>query len=713
MTKLEWCVPAMVTAMLLLAMSSRADEPTGELAQRLATVKFDHYAEAPGYSEGPTWRNGDVFFCSGALLRVTGPKQLHKYLEIGPAGTVLLDNGHLLICDNKHKALLDLSPDGKLGVVAERFEMETLASLNDLTVDARGNVYWTDPEGSSLDKPVGRLYRIRPDGRVERIGTGLAFPNGIDVDPASKHLFVIESQSKKILRYALPPDNELLGKPEVFYDLGGSGGDGCAFDAAGNLWVADFHRPETKTGRITVLSPEAKVLAYLPVPAKVVSNIAFGGPNHDEIFCTTGDPPGVFHAKVGVPGFKGHPGKPLPISRLLNVVPMKPHPDAATLRQMAKVVADANLEEGKLELTASKELAALRVKLSDPMVALNLSDDRSQRFWESAAAQYQKDRLLLAEIKRLGGKATLEGFAPKWLRSITGDEGLPLFSRIVEIELNERTDGHKDPEPKKLSDRVTDDWLKQLAGQRELRRLELSGTAVTSAGLVHLQDLTNLERLNVCLTACDDRGFEHLAGMTKMKRMTICASRITGSGFAHLQGMKQIESINLHSAPASDAGLEAIGKLTSLKRLEVVHTNVTDAGLKHLAALVNLQQLHVHGKETTATAFPFLSNLRELYELDIYDRAASNQTCEQIARLPKLRKLMLVTGVFDDDGVKQLAKVTTLEEMTLDSSKVTDASIEHLAKLTNLRKLHLGPAKLSDAGRQRLKALLPNVTITP
>ncbi len=105
----------LVAAGTLWTTSAHAEEPTGELAQRLAGVKFDHYSEAPGYSEGPTWRDGDVFFCSGALLRVTGPQQVHKYLEIGPAGTVLLANGHMLICDNKHKALLDLAPDGNLG----------------------------------------------------------------------------------------------------------------------------------------------------------------------------------------------------------------------------------------------------------------------------------------------------------------------------------------------------------------------------------------------------------------------------------------------------------------------------------------------------------------------------------------------------------------------------------------------------------------------
>jgi len=686
-------------------------EPAGELAQRLANVKFEHYAKAPGYSEGPTWRQGELLFCAGVLLRVDAEQKVHKYLEINPAGTVLRGDGHLLICDNKHKALLDLSPEGKVAVVAESFEMDSLRSLNDLTIDARGNVYWTDPDGSSLKNPVGHIYRLRPDGRVDRVATGLAFPNGIEVEPASKHLYVIESQSKKILRYPLPGDNELLGKADMFYDLGGSGGDGCAFDAAGNLWVADFHRPDTGKGRITVLSPEAKVLAYLPLPSKVVSNIAFGGPGHDEIFCTTGDPPGVFRARVGVKGFAGHPGKPLPIVRYLNAVCLRPHADAATLGKIAMVAADAKLDGRRFDSVTQKQLDALGTNLTDPQVRRDMR--KLLPSFEQAAAGRAHDRILLAEIKRLGGKATTEVFAPAWLRSITGDDGLAIFGRIVEMDLNERTDGHKAPVPKKLSDRVTDGWLKHLRGQDRLRRLELSGTAVTSAGLVHLKELRNLERLNICLTAVDDRGFEHLAGLTRMRRMIICSSKITGTGFRHLQGMKQLESINLHSAPASDDGLKAIGKLTSLRRLEIVHTHVTDAGLKHLADLSNLQQFHVHGPETTAAALPFLGQLKELYQLDVYDRAASNRTLEQVAKLPRLRRLMLVNGIFDDDGVKHLAKVTTLEELTLDSSKVTDASVEHLVGLRNLRKLDLARTKITADGRQRLKKLLPKTIVSP
>src|SRR6188474_1726752 len=119
--------------LLLTSPTAFSEDPSGELAKKLAGVKFERYAEAPGYSEGPTWRKGAVFFCSGALLRVDAERKVHKFLEINPAGTVLKGDGHLLICDNKSKSILDLSPDGKVAVLAERYEMETLRSLNDLT----------------------------------------------------------------------------------------------------------------------------------------------------------------------------------------------------------------------------------------------------------------------------------------------------------------------------------------------------------------------------------------------------------------------------------------------------------------------------------------------------------------------------------------------------------------------------------------------------
>jgi sugar lactone lactonase YvrE len=209
--------------------------------------------------------------------------------------------------------LLEFTPGGKVNVLAERFEDKPLRVLNDLCVDAAGNVYWTDPQSGDPKKPDGNVFRLTPDGVVSRIATGLAYPNGIEVDPESKYLYVIESASKKILRYDLPRPAEPLGKPMLFYTLK-TGGDGCAFDARGRFWVTDF-----SAGEIAVLSPRGKYLGGVKVPAKAISNVTFGGPKRDTLFVTTGTPDGVFRIPVGIEGFKLHPGAKYKVLRQLDV----------------------------------------------------------------------------------------------------------------------------------------------------------------------------------------------------------------------------------------------------------------------------------------------------------------------------------------------------------------------------------------------------------
>ena len=211
-------VRLVLTVLLGLALPLSA----ASIAEQLAAAKWTHHAKAPGYSEGPTWVAGEVFFCSGALLKVDKTGKVFPWLDINPAGTFLRRDGQILVVDNKHKAVLALATNGVVAVLADQFEGKPLRGLNDVTVDARGNIYWTDPEGSSLAKPIGDIYRLNVAGIVTRVASGFAFPNGLDVDPASLFLYLIESQSKKILRLALPAsDDAPLGSPDVFYDLGG------------------------------------------------------------------------------------------------------------------------------------------------------------------------------------------------------------------------------------------------------------------------------------------------------------------------------------------------------------------------------------------------------------------------------------------------------------------------------------------------------------
>src|SRR5262245_17827101 len=186
-----------MTTTLLAALLLAAPDDT---LQKALEAKAELYAPAPGYSEGPTWKDGSVYFCSGALLRITPDRKVTRYLEIGPAGTYQLADGRLLVCDNKNHALLELTADGKVGVLAEAFEGKPLRVLNDLTVDRQGNVYWTDPNSGNPKTPDGNVFRLTPAGVVSRVAEGLAYPNGIEVDPDGKFLYVVESAGKKVLR---------------------------------------------------------------------------------------------------------------------------------------------------------------------------------------------------------------------------------------------------------------------------------------------------------------------------------------------------------------------------------------------------------------------------------------------------------------------------------------------------------------------------------
>jgi hypothetical protein len=321
-------------------------------------------------------------------------------------------------------------------------------------------------------------------------------------------------------------------------------------------------------------------------------------------------------------------------------------------------------------------------------------------------------RFLLAEVKRLKGKAVTEPGGPAWLRDVVGPEAMGVFTRLTEIELNEHTDGHAVRKPRPRGEAVTDDWLRNLADLPDLVRLEIAGTGVSDAGLASLRGLKGLERLNICLTPLTDGCLKHLAGLTNLRRLVVASTKVTGAGFKDIPDWPRIESINLHSCPVSDEGLAAIRRFRSLQRLEIVHSKVTDAGLKHLGELTNLRQLHVASHGTTRHGLGFVERLTRLYQLDLYEELASNEGLAHAGKLTGLKVLSLYVGPADDAGLAALRNLTGLEELTIGGmGKVTDGAVDHLAALKSLKRLTLNGTKVTDAALKRLRTALPGTQV--
>lgn len=260
------------------------------------------------YSEGAVVdREGNVYFShSKEVSKVTPGGTLTTWAVTGaPNGHKILPNGNHLVCDGSRHAVLELDANGKeVRVAAGEWEGKPFNAPNDLTLDGRGGFYFTDPGGSGRKNPIGSVYYVAPNGRVERFATGFAFPNGIALSADRKRLYLAESDRNRILVWGLDRNGKARGAYRVFADLPGPTSpyktavpDGIAFDAAGRLWIAHFG-----TRSVKVLSKDGKLLASYPAGNETTSNLAFGGPKGDQLFVTGGSPGCLYRLDVGVKG---------------------------------------------------------------------------------------------------------------------------------------------------------------------------------------------------------------------------------------------------------------------------------------------------------------------------------------------------------------------------------------------------------------------------
>jgi gluconolactonase len=194
---------------------------------------------------------------------------------------------------------------GKSYILAAQFGGRPLNSPNDLTIDEKGRIYFSDPRyvgHEPVEQPVQAVYRIDPDNSVHRIITDASKPNGVCVSPDQKTLYVVNNDNGSLAIGALPKDAPLRkGQMALLaYDLAPDGSakfrkvlvdyapqdgpDGLVCDKDGNLYVAV--RDETRPG-IYVYSPEGKELAY--IKTELPTNVGFGrGTERSTLYITAG-----------------------------------------------------------------------------------------------------------------------------------------------------------------------------------------------------------------------------------------------------------------------------------------------------------------------------------------------------------------------------------------------------------------------------------------
>lgn len=255
--------------------------------------------------EGPVFdREGNLFFVnwlSASILKVTPEGVVGEFFNSGgiPAGLAFHRNGSLYLADEGEEihGVMRITPEAEATIVVNEYGREALNGANDLVFDAGGVLYFSDPWGSSAERPIGGFYRLFPDGRLERIDQGLAFPNGVAINADGSAVFLAETYRNRILRYAIGGDGG-IGERTVFATVPGPPGpDGMAFDAAGDLYVAHFNG-----GRVDVFDPVGRLVDEIPVPGAKPTNVAFGGPDRTTLVITEVETASLYRVGVTVPG---------------------------------------------------------------------------------------------------------------------------------------------------------------------------------------------------------------------------------------------------------------------------------------------------------------------------------------------------------------------------------------------------------------------------
>jgi gluconolactonase len=207
-------------------------------------------------------------------------------------------NDNLYVCEGGTGSIVFYTPDGKRTVVANKFGARHFNKPNDLWIDPKGGIYFTDPVyGQNFHNVQGgeHVYYIFPDRSniirvIEVSGKEGEFvkPNGVVGTPDGKLLYVADIGGRMVYRYNIQEDGTLTGKHPFAPVLT----DGMTLDEKGNLYMAG--------NGITIYSPEGKEIEKIAVPESWTANLCFGGADFKTLFITARS--GFYSIEMSVKG---------------------------------------------------------------------------------------------------------------------------------------------------------------------------------------------------------------------------------------------------------------------------------------------------------------------------------------------------------------------------------------------------------------------------
>ena len=298
---------ALLTA--LMATPAHAQAPAPVVAETTATAIPGVIAAATKVEvikNGFTGTEGPIGLPDGSLIftetqanritRIDKDNNLTTFLENtnGSNGLAFDAKGRLIsVQTTPGKARLGvIYPKGQETTLSDNFDGKPYGRPNDLVVDKKGGVYFSEPgpnatPGQPPPTPAltPAVYYLPAGGKSMRIADGIVRPNGIQLSPDEKTLYVNDTSGEYVLAFEIKPDGSVGNRrnfakyPTVTTTPAGgfnSGADGLAIDNDGRVYVVSL-------GGVHVFSPKGDLLGTIPLSLPG-QNIAFAGADKKTLY---------------------------------------------------------------------------------------------------------------------------------------------------------------------------------------------------------------------------------------------------------------------------------------------------------------------------------------------------------------------------------------------------------------------------------------------
>jgi gluconolactonase len=279
------------------------------LSPILETREAERLATGFVFTEGPLWHTDGFYYFvdvrSSMLYRISPGREPEVVRERtgGGNGTTFDLQRRLVLCEGENRRVTRTAADGRVEVLADRYEGKRLNRPNDVVCRSDGSIYFTDPglrvPLAERELPYAGVYRVAPDGAI-RLVADFEYPNGLAFSPDERLLYVANTRWAQYIHVLDLDAGGMMVRRRIFADMSSDETDGVPdgmkVDIEGRVYC-------TGPGGTWVFTPDGARLGIIRTP-EVPANLAFGGPDLRTLFFTART--SVYTMRVKEPG-QPHP----------------------------------------------------------------------------------------------------------------------------------------------------------------------------------------------------------------------------------------------------------------------------------------------------------------------------------------------------------------------------------------------------------------------